>query len=558
MECDHNAGMTNLRAKRSRLSLLILGITSTLLTVLPAAAAERISFRYGLFEVSISVEDLETFVREGELEGSLDQPFLQFSPTQQAQLRELLQARYEVDLVRVSRFTYTSSGEQLLREAGTLLQTTTGQNGFYAIRAALVLAAADPQGLSIINVLRQFPTNIRIDIGQLLKLTQQFSSLVEQTQQLIARLEERTATVAASAPPIDFNQLPELREPGNFQVYMQTLTFQDTTRDRTLAVDLYLPEKPQTSKISVIVVSNGLGAKRARFDYLGKYLASHGFAVAIPDHPGSDRQRLKEFYLGIHRENFEAREFINRPLDITFLLDKLEQLNSPRFGNRLDLERVGVFGYSFGGTTALSLAGAKIDFQHLERNCETQPAIFNISLLYQCRALELSRDTPNLRDKRIQAVYVFVPFSKSLFGQKGMSQVSVPVFWEATAQDILTPFVVEQIPAFRWLTGVDKYLAVPKGLPHAKVTLNVINRSTGQAVTWKELQPIARLYHKTLSLAFLKRYVAGDKQYRPYLRAAYMELLTEKPYRLSLVRSLLPYSSSKHLTNNNHKLKIRN
>ena len=30
---------------------------------------------------------------------------------------------------------------------------------------------------------------------------------------------------------------------------------------------------------------------------------------------------------------------------------------------------MGIFGYSFGGTTALSLAGAELDFDQLEKDC---------------------------------------------------------------------------------------------------------------------------------------------------------------------------------------------
>ena len=43
------------------------------------------------------------------------------------------------------------------------------------------------------------------------------------------------------------------------------------------------------------VVSNGLGTKGDRFVELANHLASHGFAVVILDHPGSDRQRQKAY-----------------------------------------------------------------------------------------------------------------------------------------------------------------------------------------------------------------------------------------------------------------------
>ena len=48
------------------------------------------------------------------------------------------------------------------------IQTESGQNGFYAIRAALILASADPQGLTLLNVMRYYPNNsIRINLSKI-------------------------------------------------------------------------------------------------------------------------------------------------------------------------------------------------------------------------------------------------------------------------------------------------------------------------------------------------------------------------------------------------------
>jgi predicted dienelactone hydrolase len=280
-----------------------------------------------------------------------------------------------------------------------------------------------------------------------------------------------------------------------------------------------------------------LGARRDRFTEFAQHLTSHGFAVVVPDHPGSDRQRLQDFYRGLYQENFAAEEFIDRPLDITFLLDQLEQNQTGP--QRLDLDRVGVFGYSFGGTTALSLAGATVDLATLQQDCDTQMAITNISLLYQCRALELPEAIPDLKDDRISAVYLFVPFGRSLFGQTGIRQVTVPVLWEATDEDFLTPLVLEQIPTFSWLTTADRYLVVSKGLPHARINLDIINGLTNRKREWSQLRSITQNYHNALSVAFFKAHVAEDDTYQIYLNAAYTQALTEQPYTLSLVESVV-------------------
>ena len=495
-------------------------------TALPLNAAERINFYYGPLEFSVAVDDLETFARDGEV-NELAKYLNRFSPQQQEQFRSFLTASYPVDPVLVYRFSRTSVGERLLRRIGEIVNFPKGQNGFYGIRAALVQAASEPNGLTAINFLRHFPTDIQLNTEQTLKLIGQISTLQKETASLVAQFKQKT--LADSKP---HTSLPDLRKPGPFRTSMQTLTLQDSRRDRQLVVDLYLPQSNQ-SEIPIIVISNGLGAKRDRFNYLGQHLASYGFAVAIPDHPGSDDRRQKDFLTGLYRENFDATEFIDRPQDITFLLDQLERLNHNRFKGQLNLQQVGVFGYSFGGATALSLSGALFDFNNLEKDCRSQQYIVNISLLYQCRALELPRQSFNLQDRRVKAAFVYVPFGNSLFGQAGMSRVTNPVIWQSSNNDWIAPLLIEQVPSFSSLAVPDKYLIVSEKLPHTPVVL-----PTNQGESLKKIRQVAQDYQNVLSVAFFKVYVAQDQFYRSYLQPSYMQVLSEDPYFLSLVQSL--------------------
>ncbi len=465
----------------------------------------------------------------------------------QGQLQGALKANYDLDPVLANRFSYTRSGEQLLTEIGELIQTDSGLNGFKGLRAALTLAAADPEGITILKFLEAFPSDIRIDIGQALRLGGGFRSLLSETRQTVVQLTEETEAIAQTESPVDFSTLPDPRELGSRTVFMETLTLYDAARDRTIPVDLYTPNFISTDteqSIPVVVISNGLGASRDRFKELANHLASNGFAVAMPDHSGSDRERLRDFYNGLEAENFEPAEYIDRPLDVSFILDELTRLNGEQFNNRLAPDRAGVFGYSFGGTTALALAGAEIDLAHLQQSCETRSSLFNISLLYQCRALELPEGAianATLKDDRIKAIYTFVPFSRSLYGPDGMAKVEGPVLWEATDKDILTPFVVEQLPAFGWLTDTetktDRYLAVTTGLPHARITLEVLDRLTGQENDWEGVRAIAENYHQMLNTAFFKVHLAGDETYRPYLQAQGAQYLSQEPYNLTWTKS---------------------
>ncbi|MFM7426157.1 MAG: alpha/beta hydrolase, partial [Elainella sp.] len=353
--------------KRLAWRFVLLGLCLALGLAGPGWAAERIYFDFSILGRSLAVTELANFAETGRPTGRLGYYLNWFtSPAQQQQLQVALQTRYRVAPLVVERFSYTSSGVRLLGEIGEIIQTEARLNGGQAIRSAAILAAAQPEGISVLSFLQQFPTDLRIDLQRLLRLIQRVQGILQQTETTVAQLHQQAVHLAADST---FPAAPDLRQSGPFTYQKRTLQILDPARQRQFAADLYLPTRPggaewpnlAAGSTPVVIMSNGLGAGRDRFDEIALHLVSHGFAIAIPDHPGSDRQRLREFYAGQHRENFEAREYIDRPQDITVLLNELERLNQTELGQRLNLERVGMFGYSFGGSTALSLAGATLN-----------------------------------------------------------------------------------------------------------------------------------------------------------------------------------------------------
>ncbi len=528
--------------KRTLTHLLILGILVFLIIAFPVKAAERIYLNYSILGRSIAVSELENFAESGESQGVLNDILKFVPPERWSELRGVLQASYQVDPRMIQSFAYTAPGERLFREIGEFLQSEASLNGGRGIRSAAILAAADSEGISVIRFLQKFPTDIRINLARLLALVQQVTAIFQQTQQVTQLLHQQTIQQSgqqsgqqSATVPLDLSL--DLRQTGVFSYAKQTLNLNDTERQRVLITDLYLPEA-QNQPLPLVVMSNGLGARRSGLEDLAMHLASHGFAVAIPDHPGSDLLRLRQFYEGREPENFDASEYLQRPQDISFLLDQLERL-SPDLEQPLNLRQVGIFGYSFGGSTALALAGARLDSAFLQSDCQSQLGLFNISLLYQCRALELPQDaafSASFKDDRIAAAYLFVPFGKSLFGSS-LAELQIPILWQVTDLDILTPLVVEQLPAFEQLmTGQsgERYLALTQGLPHARVTYDAIGRLGNSSLSWETLADLGHAYQNALSLAFFQLHLAQNPAYRPYLTPAYAQAISQDPYPLSL------------------------
>jgi predicted dienelactone hydrolase len=555
---------------------VVAGILTTTLTTSPLRAAEQIDLIYGPLNFPISVQSLETFAREGKVKPDVAFFINRLTPQQKKQLQAFLITPYPINPIMLHQLGHSYSGHRVLSFVGDVVRFPGGRSGYYGLRAAMVQAAASPKGLTVLNLLQKFPTDVQIDVAKALQRVRELTNLVQETSAFVKQLDQSITTNENAKPIIDSGQslilhaeatktalysLPpqlDLRQLGQINTFKQTQTFNDTKRqNRKIIVDLYLPKTTQ-SQIPVIIISNGLGAGRDRFEQLAHHLASYGFAVVIPDHPGSNAQRQKEFYQGYYKEGFDATEYINRPLDISYILDKLEKLNSSQFHNQLNLQRVGIFGYSFGGTTALALAGAPINFEQLDQDCEEHKSIINISIVHQCRALELPRKTYNLKDNRIKAAYVFVPFGKSLYGQAGISQIDIPIFWQASDEDLITPLLIEQTPTFSWLTTSDKYFSLAEKLPHSRIVLNAMNTLMDRQLSAEKLFQLTQNYLSALSLAFFKVYIAQNEQYRPYLQQSYANSLTEEPYHLILLKSIQTSQSNLVLKNQNSKPTLSN
>lgn len=530
--------------KKQLLQTFGLGILSAVLTApTTVLGAEQVSIFYGPLEFSLPVTSLEAYVRSGKIDSNLAFYAKQLPPQELVQLRQILQDRIELNSITIAQFLYSSFGESSLQFLGEFIQTDSGLNGFYAIRAALILAAADPQGLTLLNLLKKFPTKIvRIESTKALQVVSAYARLFEQTSLAIAAIERQSIAEASTEPRIKPTQLLSLQRPGRWKWQKVTLGLNDRRRDRRFSADLYLPKTH--SPAPVLIFSHGLGGDRQNFAALVQHLASHGFAVAAIEHPGSDRQQLQSLLRGAAREAAEPSEFFNRPLDVSYLLDDLFRLNQSQFNGSLDLQRVGAIGYSFGGYTVLALAGAKLNFSQLKQTCSSDTVAagsMNVSLLLQCLALDLPPGgNYSLQDKRIRAVIGLNPMTSSIFGQQGLRQIRVPVMFVAGSDDVITPALLEQICPFTWLTSSHKYLALILGGTHLYSDRSTAGMGLPLPSELVNSNPsIVMHYLKAMSLVFAKTYVANEKAFQSYLQASSIRAMSQVPLKLRLVDSLL-------------------
>ncbi|NER04734.1 MAG: alpha/beta hydrolase [Okeania sp. SIO3C4] len=530
---------------------LVLVTTSLVLVNFSAKAAEQIHFNYGLLKISVSLTALETYAETGKIEDDLKLYFLLLDAENQQKLRNVLQFNLKINPMQLAQGLYSPMGEKSLQYLGEMIQTQGRNNGAIALREALI-KTAESQDFTPINILQNFPGEVQFNIRKILAVNREFSALLENTEKLLTEVKQITLTAAATEEKIDFSTLPDLRQPGNISFYQETLTLNDKSRvsgtdrgaNRQFLVNLYLPfNQIQTQTIPLIILSPGLAAKLSQWQHLAIHLTSHGFAVAKIQHPGSDFNHFQAFLEGKETEIFQLREFINRPLDITYLLDELERRNKLQYQGKLNLKNVGMAGQSFGAYTTLALAGAKINFAQLKQDCLPQIKSLNPSLFLQCRALELPQQNYDLQDKRIKSVLIMDPVNSSIFGKSGLNHINIPILWVAGSEDQLTPVVTEQVYPFTWLPVTEKYFMLTKGAKHLDFNITEIQNvesvdddSLNQLVSASS--PVIKSYIDAFSLAFFQTYLENNSDYLDYLNSSYAVTISEEPYTLGFLSAL--------------------
>ncbi|MGK7944119.1 MAG: alpha/beta hydrolase [Microcystaceae cyanobacterium] len=515
---------------------LLLGL-SPLLISLPSEAAENINIILESFKLTLRVESLEQFANQGIV--NQDLAFYlnaaNLDEKQRELFREFLSTKYPIDGIQLATFLNTPTGELLLDRIGVLISVPGGRNGKYLLRGALIQAALDPkEGLTLINILHHLATDVQINVSQIQQALDFQKRLILATNSLTEDAVQLSNQQIAENNQ-DYRNIKDIRKQGDYGVKpVQKIQLTDAKRQRTFDLHLYQPQRWKAGKTPVVVVSHGLGSHPDDFEELGKQLASYGFFVAIPQHIGSDKEQLEAMMNNYSRQLFELNDFINRPLDISYVLDELERKNQTEFNHKLNLTKVGVLGHSFGGYTALALAGATWDFDHIKEYCDRPVWEFNMSMLLQCQTLNLPRKAYNFRDQRVAAIGVMNPVNSVIFGPKGLSKVTIPIIIGAGTNDPATPPILEQIRTFAWVSSQDKYLFVMDGQAHFLTTPDAnsqMNKLVSLLVIIQETEPnLFTVYGNTQATAFLQFYLADEESYQLYLQPGYWQSISAPSY----------------------------
>lgn len=257
--------------------------------------------------------------------------------------------------------------------------------------------------------------------------------------------------------PADFTgEAAEPSEPGPFSVGRRTEQVVDASRaDRTFSVEVWYPSDTQSAPtpyelipgvafdsvlsttgspastegpFPVVVFSHGSGGLRQQSATILETVASHGFVVVAPDHPGNTA--IDQL---VGTQTAPKLTATNRVLDVGVVLDRLEDQEIA--AGLVDNEKVAVMGHSFGGFTALAAAGG-----------------------YDGIA----------GDPRVDAIVPLAPFSE-LLSDADLESISVPMLVVTGSDDRTTPVENQSTrPVNR--AGGESRLVLIDGAGHSSVT----------------------------------------------------------------------------------------
>lgn len=501
-----------------------------------ARAAERLTLRLGPFEQSVAIADLETFVETGELPPALKP----YSAVLTPQLRQALSKHLQIDPNMTEKFLNdlfrSSDGARLLERIGLALPDSRIDQ----LKAALFLAARQANGLSVLSFLRAYPEdNLTIDASSAIAIALQLNTSYWQSLAIGPVLRDELLVKEDTA----FRSSFDPSTLGYRYVREETLVLRDRQRQRTIPVDLYWTRRTSGP---LVIFSHGFGSDRKFLTYLARHLASHGFTVASIEHPGSNFTWLNGVSLGGSPDSLlSASEFLDRPKDVSFVLDEFAQLNREDgpLQNKLNTQQVSIIGHSLGGYTALALAGGEINLKELRQYCKTHSPIGRSPAdWFQCAAAELSGDRITLQDPRVVQVMALNPMTGRLFGNKGLNSVRIPTLILTSTEDAIAPSLDHQLQPFSQLGG-PKYLVSAIGATHLSITDRAnLNEALAQSTLVKENigkeADAVRQLLRGVSLAFIKQLTPEAEVYQPFLSPAYAQSLSTPTIALRFSKEL--------------------
>jgi predicted dienelactone hydrolase len=277
--------------------------------------------------------------------------------------------------------------------------------------------------ISLYTLIKALPgKTVSIDIPKIIGLINQNARLRAKSEQIVKRSVSVTADSALALP-------------GRYKVEQRDLQLNVSHRPRPLHIVLVQPKEKGNGRL--VIISHGLWDSPANFLGWATHLANHGYTVLLPDHPGSNQEQQRDMLEGDGPPP-SAEELLLRPLDISAAINAVES-KYWREIQGVKADSTVVIGHSWGGITALQLAGAQSNSKKLKAKCGNfKHAYRTISWILQC-SFQNQVDRPNQRDQRVKSVVAISPPIGLLFNEQAAKAMRARVLLISGTRDVVVP-----------------------------------------------------------------------------------------------------------------------
>lgn len=177
---------------------------------------------------------------------------------------------------------------------------------------------------------------------------------------------------------------------------------------------------PKKDSHPLILLSHGSGGNAVNIGWIAARLAEEGAIVVSTNHPGTTSRDSHP------RETIKIWQ---RTADFSAILDHLQ--NEAPFGLSVDSSKIGAVGFSLGGHTVLSLAGARVKKQKFINYCNQYPKLLDCAW-YKAAGVDLNdidaeRFGQSNLDPRIKAIVSIDPGLAQAFDVRGLHNITNPV-----------------------------------------------------------------------------------------------------------------------------------
>lgn len=200
-----------------------------------------------------------------------------------------------------------------------------------------------------------------------------------------------------------------------------------------LDLRIWYPDRPVgADKLPMIVVSHGTGGSAEGHMDTAVALAKAGFIVVAVNHTGDN-----------YRDNSavgKGTQLIGRPRHIARTIDYMLTRWSRRAS--IDLERIGMFGHSAGGFTALVIAGAEPKMWRGADYCRQHPQAWGCRYIKRqglsLEALGKQRNLTWVHDPRVKAAVIAAPAIGFSLDREALANINIPFqLWVAEQDDVV-------------------------------------------------------------------------------------------------------------------------